>query len=194
MSKKCVDLVIGLRPPKVGARYQITSPGDSRTRFMLFVLAYLADDAGRCSATNVELAAYMALLPSQVSEVRKRLVEDGLVEVERSPHSAKPAVYRLAVDELESRQMDVLAREKGSVFVLEEYGASPRALNALARCEVEDMAALTEEIERYQKYPTGARPGFDAHLVEHRGVRNFGPRSAFGVLEAFARWRHETQG
>lgn len=195
VSDEFVRLVVGLSPPGAERRYHIESAVPLRDRFLLFVLAWLADGDGECSVSKSELAAYTLLRPAQVLEVRARLVAAGVLEVSRVVGSSLPASYRLRRDVLVARQMVGVVREGGSVYVLEEFGLGRISIGPLVRCGVGDMVTLAEEVARFRALPLAVQGrGFHVFLVDGRGARHFGAQGGRRVLEAFDRWRADTMG
>lgn len=191
MSEEFVRLVIGLTPPERDQHQNVDTPTRSRDRFMLFMLAWLADENGMCTVSKNALAAHMVVDPARVVECRARLVAARLLYVAIPSGVNTPPTYRLRRDVLELQQLGAGLREAGSVFVLEEFEVPRPALNALVRAGVETMPALVAEIDAYLARPDGEELTFDQHLMKSRSIRNFGPARGRQVMDGVRLWRKQ---
>lgn len=189
MSDKYLRLVADLTPP--GRRYNVTSPSAPRVRFVLFVLAYLADDDGRVSASLNDLAARTLHSPPLIRNALAELEsEHGLISIRRRPSAAN--TYQLCEDQLKAQQFEnVLRAGTQTVEVLTAYGLDIRSLNALHRDGVDTLDQLGTKIEEYEREKVvhdNRNPGRELGFHEFLRFRGLGEHSARLVLAAYAEW------
>lgn len=183
MSDRYLRLVANLTPP--GRAYVVPSPIAYRTRFVLFILAYLADDNGECTASVTDLAALTVLEPPMVRSSIQALEDEGLVEVVRTPSSAN--LYRLNSEQLQDQQFVAKLRRGGPLIgLLSEYGLDIRSLNTLRRVGLDTIPKLGAKIEAFRQIAAtdGAPRGFHDYL----DVRNMGVRIGEKILAAYDAW------
>lgn len=182
MSEQYLRLVENLTPP--GRSYVVPSPTAYRTRFVLFVLARLANDEGECVASLTDLSALTVLLPPMVRSAIRALEEDGLVEVVRNPSS--PNLYRLDREALEAQQYATRLRRRGPVTaLLSEYGLDTRSLNALHRIGLDTIPKLGAKVDEYRRIVAEGTP---LEFHDYLETRNMGERSAKKILDAYDAW------
>ena len=190
MSDKYLRLVENLTPP--GRRYSITSPSAPRARFVLFILAYLADDDGRVTASLNDLAARTHYSPPLIRNALAELeAEQHLISISRQPSAAN--TYQLRQDQLEAQQFEnILRTGTPKVDVLTSYGLDVRSANALHRDGVDTLDQLAAKIAEYGRekadYET-RNPGREFGFHEFLRFRGLGERSARLVLATYAKWQ-----
>lgn len=189
MSDKYLRLVEGLTPP--GRRYAISSPSAPRTRFILFMLAYLADDAGQVTVSLNDLAARTLYSPPLIRGALSELETDpALISITRQPSA--PNTYQLLEAQLKAQQFDnVLRMGTPTVDVLTTYGLDIRSRNALRREGITTLDELAAQIAQYEREKAAQEPKvppreFGFH--EFLSVRGLGERSARLVLSTYAEW------
>lgn len=180
MSDEYLRLVAGLTPP--GRRYQVNSATEPRARFVLFALAYLADDDGRCTVSLTDLAALTLLsTPALRNALRELEQQHGLVRMSRNP--SQPNTYRLDRAGLEAHQYSRRLRTTTpTVDLLAEYGLDSRTINALYRAGLSDLGALGTRIAAYQRHKVPDK------LHVFLGIPGFGERSGRRLLDSYAAW------
>lgn len=182
VSEKYLCLVENLTPP--GRNYEVPSPTAYRSRFVLFILARLANDDGECTASLSDLSALTVLVPPMVRSAIRALEDDGLVEVVRDPSS--PNLYRLNRDALEAQQYAARLRARGPVtLLLGEYGLDTRSLNTLHRIGLDTIPKLGAKVEEYRRLVAAGTPLAFHEFLE---TRNMGERSARKILNAYDAW------
>lgn len=183
MAAQYLDLVANLTPP--GRRYLIESPSAHRERLVLYVLAYQADDDGRCMASVNDIAAWTTLTAPMARAALQALeTEHGFVTITRSANS--PNVYTLRPEVLRSKQFLVLLRHgEPSVELLSIYGLDIRSVNALRRGEIATLRELGSKLDDYQRVCHKA----DVPLHRFLDITGLGERSARKVLTAYSAWQ-----
>jgi PHD/YefM family antitoxin component YafN of YafNO toxin-antitoxin module len=183
VSDQYLDLVFNLTPP--GRRYLTESPSAHRERLVLIVLAYLADDEGRCTASVTDIAAYTTLTAPAARAVLLALeTEHGFVTITRNTNT--PNVYTLRREVLESNQLVALLRRGvPSVELLSVYGLDIRSINALRRGQISTLEELGAELDRYR------RSGSPLPLHRYLDIRGMGERSARKVVATYSAWQAE---
>lgn len=178
-----LDLVANLTPP--GRRYLIESPSAHRERLVLYVLAYQADDGGRCTASVNDIAAWTTLTAPMARAALQALeTEHGFVTITRSTNS--PNVYTLRPEVLRSKQFLVLLRHgEPSVELLSIYGLDIRSINALRRAEITTLRELGSKLDDYQR----VCPKADVPLHRFLDITGLGERSARKMLTAYSAWQ-----
>jgi len=189
VSDKYLRLVKNLTPP--GRRYDITSPSAPRVRFVLFILAYLADDDGRVTASLNDLAAYTHHSPPLIRDALAELENDhGFVAIRRQPSAAN--TYQLVAEQLEAQQFENLLRTgTPTVEVLSTYGLDIRSLNALHRdgvCTLDQLATKIAEYEQEKAEYQRRNPGREFGFHEFLRFRGLGERSGRLILDSYSAW------
>lgn len=182
MSAQYLDLVANLTPP--GRRYLVESPSVHRERLVLFVLAYLVDEDGSCTASVNDIAALTTLTAPMVRTSLNVLEsEHGFVTITRSKNS--PNVYTLNKEALESGQyVALLRRGEPSVELLSVYGLDIRSINALRRGRIETLRELGATLDEFDR--TADRT--DLPLHHFLDICGLGERSARKVVTAYRLW------
>ncbi len=188
MSDKYLRLVDELTPP--GRRYSITSPSAPRARFVLFILAYLADDEGYVTVSLNDIAARTMYSPPLIRNALVELETEHLISISRQPSVAN--TYQLHEDQLEAQQFEnVLRTGTPTVDVLTTYGLDMRSRNALHRDGIDTLDHLASKIAEYERekidYET-RNAGRELGFHEFLRFRGLGERSAQLVLCAYAEW------
>ena len=212
MSDAFVQLVLGLTPPFQQNRYGIKSPDkDPRERFVLFTLAYFANDDGVCTLRLHDLSAVTRCRVDDIREALRALEDKGFLMSRDHKNTREGRTYVLQTEVLIDEQFNRKSRERDSVFQLEAYGASRRTLYSIVRHgytalvnlkrdpnkngysyisdgrAMSTIGELEELIELYRALPEEDRSEFGEWL-EIRGVASRGGRL---LLEAYDAWRDE---
>lgn len=185
MSAHYTDLVMALTPP--GRRYHVATPTAYRTRFVLFMLAHLADDDGRCTVSLTDLHAHTTLQPPMIRTALRELETDELVTIHRQASAAN--TYTLNATALEARQFMTLQHQRGpSIEVLIPHGLDTRALNALHRGEIKTLSDLGAAVDAHR------RENPDDEMPFHRflDIRGLGEDGARTILGCYHAWLDET--
>jgi hypothetical protein len=188
VSERFLQLVSDLTPP--GRRYHVSSPAVYRTRFVLFMLAYLADDDGQCTISLRDLSSQTTLLPPMIRTALRELeTECKFVRITRTPSA--PNTYQLDAEQLRARQFAAVLEDddEPSIEILASYGLDVRSTNALRREEITTLAKLGEVIAGYRAQSDGGLP-----LHSYLGIRNLGVRSADKLLAAYDQWCADEAG
>lgn len=185
MSDEYLRLVANLTPP--GRRYQVGSPVAARNRFVLFALAYHADDEGRCTVSLNDLSAFtLYSAPLIRASLRDLQAEHGLVETTSTPSKAN--TYRLKREALEAQQFSQLLRSpEPQVDLLAEYGSDSRSINALHRAGIDSLHDLGARIAAFRaaaRTEGSGAPGFHEFL----DLDGIGEKSAQRLLDSYAMW------
>jgi hypothetical protein len=163
------------------------SPVGPRNRFVLFVLAYLADDDGRCTVSLSDLTE-LTSHPAPAIRASLKELEHGhrLVEMTRSPSQAN--TYQLNRAELEAQQLSrLLYSDQPLVDLLGEHGLDTRSINALHRGGIDTLDELGAKIDAYRRAPAGKHLG----LHDFLGIGGLGERSALRVMDSYTAWCHD---
>lgn len=182
MSEHYLRLVEGLNPP--GRRHISTSSIAPRDRFVLFVLARLADDDGRCTVTPVDLvSATQHTLP-----VVRRALGD-LESVHRLLTTAPAdAPYTYQLNESRLRALQFAATHDAddqSLWALEEFGLQRRGVSTLLREGITTIPELRTHIDAYRALPAEQQKGFHRFL----DLPGLGEISAEQALSAYDQWQ-----
>lgn len=183
MSETYVQLILGLTPP--GRGYRLTDSAASRDRFVMFVLAYMADDSGRCQVSITDLVAYTHMNPGVIrAALYAARDRDQLAIIEQG---GAPNVYQLNEATLRATQFDRVIQQRVPMFILTEYGLSDTFAGRLSY-KFNTMAELGDAITRYRESPADVQDqGFHVFL----DTRLIGAKAGRDILDAYDRWAAE---
>lgn len=170
------DLVVGLHHPSL-------CTSTSRNRFVLWVIAYLSDENGRCSVGYAKIGLVTGMQAAVVSNAVSELAEDQLVDVIRQ--GSRATVLQLNLERLTQLQEARYHEATDSIQLLAAYGVSQRVICALDRGGVDTVGQLLLHVDAYRELPAGLQTGLHSHL----DVRNLGREGGRQIMAAVERIR-----
>lgn len=187
MSDQYLQLVAALAP-RGAQRYFDAVPVEPRSRFVLVMLAYLADEHGRCTISLADLAGLTwGSIPTVRLALRDLENEHGFIST--SYQLSGPNTYQLHRSALEAKQPSQLMRaERRSVRLLADYGLDNRCINTLQRIGIETMDDLVAVVADYRSRLTGGPLRFHDYLRSRGDAPGLGEITGRKILDTYLAW------